>query len=189
MFAVLVIVGIVVIVVVVAAVLAYNALIRARNRANAAWSQITVQLKRRYDLIPNLVETVKGYAAHEKATLEAVTAARSGAMNAQASGDPAKSAAADNLLTGTLKTLFAVAEAYPDLKANQNFLALQEELTSTENRVAASRQFFNDSVLSYNTKIQSFPGNLMAGTLHFTTRTFFNVPDAEQVDVAPTVRL
>jgi LemA protein len=183
----LVIIGIA-LVIVAAAVLAYNGLVRARNRVDAAWSQITVQLKRRYDLIPNLVETVKGYAAHEKGTFEAVTAARAGALSAQTSGDPVKSAAADNILTGTLKTLFAVAEAYPDLKANQNFLALQEELTSTENRVAASRQFFNDSVLSYNTKIQSFPGNLMAGAMHFTTRTFFNVPDAEQVDVAPTVR-
>ncbi|WP_033384874.1 LemA family protein [Sporichthya polymorpha] len=187
MSTVFVIVGIVLVVVAVA-VLAYNGLVRARNRVDAAWSQITVQLKRRYDLIPNLVETVKGYAAHEKGTFEAVTAARAGALSAQTSGDPVKSAAADNILTSTLKTLFAVAEAYPELKANQNFLALQEELASTENRVAASRQFFNDSVLYYNTKIQKFPGNLMAAAMHFTTRTFFNVPDAEQVDVAPTVR-
>ena len=187
MIAVLVIAGIAALGIAVA-VLAYNGLVRARNRVDAAWSQITVQLKRRYDLIPNLVETVKGYAAHERGTFEAVTAARSGALSAQTSGDPAKSAAADNILTGTLKTLFAVAEAYPQLKADQNFLALQEELASTENRVAASRQFFNDSVLSYNTKIQKFPGNLMAAAMHFTVRTYFSVPDAEQVDVAPAVR-
>ncbi|MEO5680743.1 MAG: LemA family protein [Acidimicrobiales bacterium] len=169
-------------------VVAYNGLVRGRNRVDAAWSQITVQLKRRYDLIPNLVETVKGYAAHEKDTLEAVTAARSGAMQAQASGDPSKAAQADNVLTGTLKSLFAVSEAYPDLKANQSFLQLQEEIGSTENRVAASRQFFNDGVLSYNTKIQSFPGSLLAGTFHFEARSFFSVPDPDQVASAPAVR-
>lgn len=187
MVAVIVVLAVLAIVIAMA-VLAFNGLVRSRNRAEAAWSQITVQLKRRYDLIPNLVETVKGYAAHEKGTFEAVTAARSGAMNAQASGDPGKSAQADNVLTGTLKSLFAVAEAYPDLKANQNFLQLQEELGSTENRVAASRQFFNDSVLSYNTKIQTFPAAVIAGAFHFTTRDFFSVPDAEQVAAAPSVR-
>ena len=167
---------------------AFNGLVRRRNRVDAAWSQIDVQLKRRYDLIPNLVETVKGYAAHEKGAFEAVTAARSGAMNAQAGGDPAKAAQADNVLTGTLKTLFAVAEAYPDLKANQNFLQLQEELGSTENRVAASRQFYNDSVLSYNTKIQTFPADLIAGAFHFAPREFFSAPDGDDVAAAPAVR-
>ena len=170
------------------AVLAFNGLVRRRNQVDTAWSQITVQLKRRHDLIPNLVETVKGYAAHEKGTFEAVTAARTGAMNAQASGDPGQSAQADNVLTGTLKSLFAVAEGYPELKANQNFLQLQEELSSTENRVAASRQFYNDRVLSYNTKIQTFPADMIAGTFHFATRDFFSVPDADQVAEAPAVK-
>ena len=169
-------------------VLAFNGLVRRRNQVDTAWSQITVQLKRRYDLIPNLVETVKGYAAHERGTFEAVTAARAGAMNAQASGDAEKAAQADNILTGTLKSLFAVAEAYPELKANQNFLQLQEELTSTEDRIAGSRQSYNDGVLSYNTKIQTFPSNMIAGTFHFTTREFFSVPDAEQVGEAPQVQ-
>lgn len=185
---VLAVVAVVLAAFVVATVLSYNGLVRARNRVDAAWSQITVQLKRRYDLIPNLVETVKGYAAHEKGTLEAVTAARSGAMQAQATGDPGTAAQADNVLTGTLKSLFAVSEAYPDLKANQSFLQLQEELGSTENRVAASRQFFNDGVLSYNTKIQTFPGGLLAGPFHFEARSFFSVPDADQVASAPAIR-
>jgi LemA protein len=139
-------------------------------------------------LIPNLVETVKGYAAHEKVTFGAVIAARSGAMSAQASGDPAKAAQADKVLTGTLKTLFAVAEAYPNLKANQNFLSLQEELSSTENQIASSRQFYNNSVLSYNTKIQTFPTSMIAGPFHFTIRHFFSVPDEDQAAEAPAVR-
>jgi LemA protein len=187
MIAILIAAGVVA-VVLAALLLAYNGLVRARNRVDAAWSQITVQLKRRYDLIPNLVETVKGYAAHEKGAFEAVTAARSGAMQAQAGGDAGDVAQADNVLTGTLKTLFAVSEAYPDLKANQGFQQLQEELGSTENRVAASRQFFNDGVFSYNNKVQTFPGSLIASAFHFTVRTFFTVPDAEQVATAPAVR-
>ena len=141
------------------AMLSYNGLVSRRNKVDNAWSQIDVQLKRRYDLIPNLVETVKGYAAHERQTLEAVTQARANAINAQGPGQQAE---AENVLTGALKSLFAVAEAYPDLKANQNFLNLQEELTSTEDRIAYSRQFYNDSVLSYNTKIQQFPPVLIA---------------------------
>jgi LemA protein len=169
-------------------VLAFNGLVRRRNQVDNAWSQIDVQLKRRYDLIPNLVETVKGYAAHEKGTFEAVTAARANAITAQQSGDAAKSAQADNVLSGALKSLFAVAEAYPDLKANQNFLSLQEELSSTEDRVASSRQFYNESVLSYNTKIQTFPSNMIAGTFHFTTREFFSVPAEEQITQAPKVQ-
>ena len=133
-------------------VLTYNGLVRTRNRIDNAWSQIDVQLKRRHDLIPNLVETVKGYAAHEKSTFEAVTNARANAINAQQGSSPAEQAQAENVLSGALKQLFAVAEAYPDLKANQNFLNLQEELTSTEDRIAYARQFYNDSVLNYNNK-------------------------------------
>jgi len=140
---------------VLALILIYNGLVRQRNRIDNAWSQIDVQLKRRYDLIPNLVETVKGYAAHERQVFENVTQARANAINAQG---PAQQAEAENVLSGALKSLFAVAEAYPDLKANQNFLSLQEELTSTEDRVAYARQFYNDSVLSYNNKLQTFRG-------------------------------
>ena len=151
--------------------LGYNGLVKRRNQVDNAWSQIDVQLKRRHDLIPNLVETVKGYAAHERGTFEAVTAARANAINAQS---PAAQAQAENVLSGALKSLFAVAEAYPDLKANQNFLNLQEELTSAEDRIAYARQFFNDSVLSYNTQIQKFPTVLLAGMFHFGKREFFD---------------
>jgi len=151
----------------------YNSLIRSRNRVDNAWSQIDVQLKRRYDLIPNLVETVKGYAAHERQTLEAVTQARNNALNAQQGGNVAQQAQAENVLSGALKSLFAVAEAYPDLKANQNFLQLQEELTSTEDRIAYARQFYNDSVLNYNNAIQTFPRSLLAGMFNFEKREFF----------------
>jgi LemA protein len=161
------------------AMLAYNGLVSRRNKVDNAWSQIDVQLKRRYDLIPNLVETVKGYAAHERQTFEAVTQARANAINAQG---PAQQAQAENALTGALKSLFAVSEAYPDLKANQNFLNLQEEVTSTEDRIAYSRQFYNDSVLSYNTKIQQFPAVIIANSFNFTARDFF---DAEPGDTEP----
>ncbi len=151
--------------------LGYNSLVKRRNQVDNAWSQIDVQLKRRHDLIPNLVETVKGYAAHERGTFEAVTQARANAINAQS---PVEQAQAENVLSGALKSLFAVAEAYPDLKANQNFLNLQEELTSSEDRVAYARQFYNDSVLSYNTQIQKFPTVLLAGMFHFEKREFFD---------------
>jgi LemA protein len=169
-----VIIGIVLVVIVVLVVLvfilSYNGLVRLRNRIDNAWSQIDVQLKRRYDLIPNLVETVKGYAAHEKTVFEQVTQARANAINAQG---PQQQAEAENVLSGALKSLFAVAEAYPDLKANQNFLSLQEELTSTEDRVAYARQFYNDSVLSYNNKLQTFPRNVIAGMFKFEKREYF----------------
>src|SRR5947207_12330245 len=155
-----IVIVVIVVVVLLAVALAYNGLVRKRNRVDNAWSQIDVQLKRRHDLIPNLVETVKGYAAHERGTFEAVTNARANAINAQT---PAEQAQAENVLSGALKSLFAVAEAYPDLKANQNFLNLQEELTSAEDRVAYARQYYNDSVLSYNTQIQKFPTVLLAG--------------------------
>ena len=151
--------------------LGYNGLVKRRNQVDNAWSQIDVQLKRRHDLIPNLVETVKGYAAHERGTFEAVTQARANAINAQS---PAEQAQAENVLTGALKSLFAVAEAYPDLKANQNFLNLQEELTSSEDRVAYARQYYNDSVLSYNTQIQKFPTVILAGMFNFEKREFFD---------------
>jgi LemA protein len=187
MIAVIFIVVVVVLVVGIV-VLAFNGLVRRRNQVDNAWSQIDVQLKRRYDLIPNLVESVKGYAAHERGTFEAVVSARANAIAAQGTGDAAKSAEADNAVTGTLKSLFAVAEAYPDLKANQNFLQLQNELSSTENQIATTRQFYNDSVLSYNTKIQTFPSNTIAGTFHFTTREFFSVPADEQITDAPRVQ-
>ena len=151
--------------------LGYNGLVKRRNQVDNAWSQIDVQLKRRHDLIPNLVETVKGYAAHERGTFEAVTQARANAINAQS---PADQAQAENVLSGALKSLFAVAEAYPDLKANQNLLNLQEELTSSEDRVAYARQYYNDSVLSYNTQIQKFPTVFLAGMFHFEKREFFD---------------
>ena len=151
--------------------LGYNGLVKRRNQVDNAWSQIDVQLKRRHDLIPNLVETVKGYAAHERGTFEAVTQARANAINAQS---PADQAQAENVLSGALKSLFAVAEAYPDLKANQNFLNLQEELTASEDKVAYARQFYNDSVLSYNTQIQKFPTVVLAGMFNFEKREFFD---------------
>ena len=168
----LIVIAIVVIAIIFVVVM-YNGLVRSRNRIDNAYSQIDVQLKRRYDLIPNLVETVKGYAAHEKGTFEAVTNARANAINAGQSGTPVEQAQAENVLSGALKSLFAVAEAYPDLKANQNFLSLQEELTSTEDRIAYARQFYNDSVLSYNNKLQTFPRTLIAGMFHFEKREFF----------------
>jgi LemA protein len=166
---VLIIVAVVVILL-LALVGMFNKLVRLRNRAENAWAQVDVQLRKRYDLIPNLVETVKGYAAHERQTLESVTQARANAINAQG---PAQQAEAENVLSGALKSLFAVAEAYPDLKANQNFLSLQEELTSTEDRVAYARQFYNDSVLSYNNKLQTFPRNVIAGMFSFEKREYF----------------
>ena len=178
MIAVIVIVAIVLLLLLVL-VLSYNGLIKTRNRVDNAWSQIDVQLKRRHDLIPNLVETVKGYAAHERGTLEAVTNARANAINASSSGTVADQAQAENVLSGALKSLFAVAEAYPDLKANQNFLQLQEEVTSTEDRIAYARQFYNDSVLNYNNKIQTFPRNVIANSFNFDKREFFEVAPEE----------
>jgi len=162
--------------------LGYNGLVKRRNQVDNAWSQIDVQLKRRHDLIPNLVETVKGYAAHERGTFEAVTNARANAINAQSPQDQAQ---AENVLTGALKSLFAVAEAYPDLKANQNFLNLQEELTASEDKVAYARQYYNDSVLNYNTQIQKFPTVFLAGMFHFEKREFFDAApeDTEPVQV------
>jgi LemA protein len=155
----------------------FNRLVRLRNRIENAWSQIDVQLQRRHDLIPNLVETVKGYAGHEKGVLEGVTQARANAINAQG---PAQKAEAENMLTGALKSLFAVSEAYPDLKANQNFAALQEELTATEDKVAYARQFYNDTVRSYNTSLQSFPTNMLAKQFGFSAREYYEADDASR---------
>ena len=159
----------------------YNRLVVLRNRIENAWSQIDVQLKRRVDLIPNLVETVKGYAAHEKEAFEKVIRARSALMNA--SGVEAQ-AQADNMLTGALKSLFAVAEAYPELKANQNFLMLQEELSGTEGKIAYSRQFYNDSVLQYDNALEMFPTNILAGMFGFQPKPYFETPASDREPVA-----
>ena len=172
--------GLVVLLILIGVVL-YNSLVTLRNRVENAWAQIDVQLKRRHDLIPNLVETVKGYATHEKSTFEAVISARNAAM--QTGGSVAQTAANENMLTGALKSLFALSEAYPDLKANQNFLALQEELTSTEDRLSYSQQFYNDQVRHYNTKIQSVPSNLVAGIGGFVEREYFEIDEADKQNV------
>ena len=169
----------VVLLVLIFLVLGYNGLVAKRNRSQNAWAQVDVQLKRRHDLIPNLVETVKGYASHERQTLEAVIAARRQAVAAQG---PHDQAAAENMLSGALKNLFALSEAYPDLKANQNFLALQEELTATEGRVSYARQFYNDATLSYNNKLQQFPTVIFANMMHFQKREYFQA-DALSRDV------
>lgn len=158
-------------------IMTYNGLITLRNRVEEAWSDIDVQLKRRYDLIPNLVNTVKGYAAHESQTLEKVIAARNAAMSAT---NPHAKAEAENALSGTLKSLFALSESYPDLKANQNFLSLQNELTDTENKILASRRFYNGNVRDFNTKLQVFPTNIIANMLSFTKRDFFEVESPEE---------
>ena len=174
----------VVAVLVVLIVVLYNGLVRSRNQVDNAWSQVDVQLKRRLDLIPNLVETVKGYASHEKATFEAVINARSAVMTAAPT--PGAQGQADNVLSGALRQLFALSEAYPDLKANQNFLAMQEELTSTESRVAYARQFYNDSVLGYHNKLDTFPTVLVAKMGNFPRREFFEAEDAART--APAVK-
>jgi LemA protein len=155
----------------------YNSLVGLRNQVSDAWSQIDVQLKRRFDLIPNLLETVKGYMKHERETLESITQARAAAAGAQTIGERAE---AESGLTAALGRLFAVAESYPDLKANQNFLALQEELTSTENKISFARQFYNDSVLNYNNKTQMFPSNIIAGMFNFQDKEFFELKEPEQ---------
>ena len=169
----------IVIALVLLTILIYNRLVRLRNRVEAAWSQIDVQLRRRYDLVPNLVETVKGYASHERETFEAVTRARQEAVDARGVEDQAR---AENVLTQTLRQLFAVAEDYPDLRANENFLALQEELTATEGRIAFSRQFYNEQVLAYDNARETFPTNVFAGAFNFEPREYF---EAETESRAP----
>lgn len=180
----LIIVIVLVVLVLLWAVATYNGLVRLRNRTEEAFSDIDTQLKRRHDLIPNLVETVKGYAAHERETLAAVTAARAGAVDAHG---PAQQAAAENALTGALGRLFAVAEAYPDLKANQNFLQLQNELTDTEDKIQASRRFYNMQVRDLNTKIESIPSNIIAGIGKFEQREFFELEDPQAERATPQV--
>ncbi len=163
---------------------AYNGLIRLLNEVKNAWAQIDVQLKRRHDLIPNLVETVKGYAGHEKSTFEEVVQARSQAVSANTPQDQIQ---AESMLSGALGRMMLLVENYPDLKANQNFLALQEELTSTENKLGFARQFYNDTVMKYNTKIQSIPTNIVAGLFHFGEEPFFEIEDATERE-APQVK-
>lgn len=153
---------------------AYNSFVRLGTRVTEGWSDIEVQLKRRYDLIPNLINTVKGYASHESGAFEKVTAARTAAMSA---GTPAQKADAENMLTGALKSLFAVSEAYPDLKANTNFLELQRELSDTENKVQASRRFYNTLVRDLNTMVETIPSNIIASLFHFGKKEFFDLPD------------
>lgn len=162
------------------ALFTYNAFVRLKNQVENAWSQIDVQLKRRTDLIPNLINTVKGYAKHERETLDSVTQARAQMMDAQESGNTKDVAEAENMLSGTLKSLFAVAESYPDLKANSNFLQLQEELTGTENKVSAARQYFNDMVMSFNTKLQSFPASIIGNMFGFKEEEFFEIPEEQK---------
>jgi LemA protein len=165
---------------------AYNRLVRLRNQFRNAWAQIDVQLRRRWDLIPNLVETVKGYTKHEAETLQKVTEARNIAQSAAGQG-VAKQAEAESMLSGALGRLMVVVEAYPDLKANQNYLALQEELTSTENKIGFSRQFYNDSVMRFNIKIQVFPTNIVAGMFRFSQAEFFELKEAAARE-APKVK-
>jgi LemA protein len=175
-----------IVVVVLWIVMIYNQLVAMRQRVGQSFADVDVQLKQRHDLIPNLIETVKGYAAHERGTLEAVVQARNAAMTAQG---PAQQAAAENMLTGALRQMFALSEAYPDLKANQNFQQLQTELADIENKIAASRRFFNNSVQEYNTGIQQFPAALFAAALGFSQRTFFDVGEERAVvEKAPQVK-
>jgi LemA protein len=168
------------------AILTYNSLIAFKNRVEEAWSDIDVQLKRRYDLIPNLVNTVKGYASHEKETFQNVTEARTKAMQAQS---PQEKGQAENFLSETLKSLFAVSENYPDLKANENFLELQRELTDTENKVQASRRFYNGNVRDYNTKIETVPTNIIAGVFNFSVREFFELDESEKESAKNPVKV
>jgi len=178
----------VIVVLVLFVITTYNGLVTLRQRVNQSFADIDVQLKQRHDLIPNLVETVKGYAAHERGTLEAVVQARNSAVTAQGQG-PAQQAAAENALTGALRQVFALSEAYPNLKANENFQQLQMELTDLENKIAASRRFFNNAVQEYNTGIQRFPAALFAGALGFSEKQFFDLgAERQTVGEAPQVK-
>ncbi len=176
----LIVVAAVLVVIVLAVIAIYNSLVRLRNQVDNAWSQIDVQLKRRHDLIPNLIETAKGYMKHERETFEAITEARSRAMGATSVADASK---AEGMLGEALSKFMLVVENYPDLKANQNFLSLQEELTSTENKISFARQSFNDQVLSFNNKIQMFPSNIIAGGFGFVKRDFFEIEVAAEREV------
>lgn len=176
------IVGAIIVLVVLWVIATYNHFVRMVQRVKEAWADIDVQLKRRYDLIPNLVETVKGYATHEREAFENVTQARARAMNA---GGIEERGVAENMLSGALKSLFAVAEAYPDLKANQNFLELQRELSDTENKIQAARRFYNGNVRDLNTSIQSFPGNIIASQFRFEPREFFELGEGDEAARQP----
>src|SRR3984893_6196002 len=175
-----VVLGIVVLVIILWFVFTYNGLVSARNRTQEAWSEIDVELKRRHDLIPNLVSTVQGYVGHERGTLEAVTNARAAAVSAGASGDPAKIGAAENMLTQSLRSLFAVTENYPDLKAISAFTNLQEQLTATEDKIEFSRRFYNGNVRDYNIKLQTLPTSLFAGALGFKAFGFFQADEGDR---------
>ena len=170
----------IIVVIIVAVIGMYNSLVRLRNQVKNAWSQIDVQLKRRHDLIPNLVESVKGYAKHEKETMENLTKARSAAVNAEGVAQKSK---AEGVLSGAIDRFMLVVENYPDLKANQNFLSLQEELSSTENKIAFARQNYNDQVLFFNNKIEMFPSNILAGMFNFQTGEFFELEDKAEREV------
>jgi LemA protein len=172
-----IIILIIVLILVIYIIYQYNSLIKLRNRVKNAWSQIDVQLKRRTDLIPNLVETVKGYAKHEKTVFENVTKARSSLMNAKTVQENAE---ANNMLTDSLKSLFAVAENYPELKASENFRQLQAQLSETEDKIAYSRQFYNDTVLMFNNKVQMFPSNILASLFHFTEAEYFEIAESDR---------
>jgi LemA protein len=176
----LIVIGVIVLVLIVFVVGVYNALVRLRNQVDNAWSQIDVQLKRRHDLIPNLVETAKGYMTHERGTFESITKARSQAMGASSVAEASK---AEGMLSEALSKFMLVVENYPELKANQNFLALQETLTSTENKIAFARQGYNDQVLFFNNKIQMFPSNIIAGMFNFTKRDFFEIQNEAEREV------
>lgn len=178
-----IIIGVVALII-IAAIVIYNGLVTLKNRVEEAWSDITVQLKRRSDLIPNLIESVKGYAKHEKAVFENVTEARSAVMNAQGVKE---TAAAENQIEGALKSLFAVAENYPQLRANENFLQLQAEITDMEDKIQASRRFYNGGVRDLNIKIQQFPSNIFAAMFHFKEREFFEIEDRAAIEEAPKV--
>ncbi len=170
---------IIAVIIVLWAIISYNRLVSVRNRVKEAWADIDVQLKRRYDLIPNLVETVKGYASHEKEVFDNVTKARANAISAEEKGDPKEVAEAENQLRGTLKSLFAVSEDYPDLKASENFKELQRELTDTEDKIQAARRFYNRNVRDMNTKVEKFPMNLIAGAFNFQKQDFFELEEEE----------
>ena len=178
---------IVIVVIAIFLVITYNRLVSLRQVVGQSWSDVSVQIKQRHDLVPNLVETVKGYAAHERGTLEAVTQARNAAV---AASTPQAQAAAENMLSGALRQLFALSEAYPDLKASKNFQQLQSDLSDLENKIAAARRFFNNAVQEYNSAIQQFPAVLVAGSLGFAPRTFFDVDESERaaVNAAPQVK-
>lgn len=182
------ILGIVLIVLALYGVYAYNRFVTLRNRVKEAWSDIDTQLKRRYDLIPNLIETVKGYMTHERETLEKVTEARSKAMSAEGQNPDTRSKD-ENVLTGTLKSLFAVSENYPDLKANQNFMDLQRELTDTEDKIQASRRFYNTNVLALNNSVEQFPSNIIAKVFKFSKSEFFELDEAEKEAASKPVKV